>query len=264
LWSLPGGEPLGEFRHAVQINCLSLNPEGKLAVGCYFQCFLWDITSRKLDFDKSIGHIDSVCISNDSRLIAYAGSHRTTVYEGPLGDQVAEFYADRGHTFRSQGLAMSPDGKFLASCMDLDSCVGLWELPEGNFRSLPLPRYAQSLAVSPDGRMLVAGTVNSVCLWSLPPGDVARTLEVETPSPGHSRLDFYVEAVDFSADSRTLATLAWRVDRQSRVQIWRLPEGNLLHTIDHAGLASHCLKIAPNGRIVASGDKDGVVRIWGP
>lgn len=185
LWSLPGGELLGEFRRAVIINCLSLNPEGKLAAGGYFQCLLWDLKSKKLDFDKSTDHIDCVCISNDSRLVACAGSYFIEVYGGPLWDQVARFSANRGPSLQPQGLAMSPNGKYLASCMDLDHSIGLWELPEGNFRSLALPSYAQCLAVSPDGRMLVAGTENSACLWSLPAGDLTATLEVEAPRPDH-------------------------------------------------------------------------------
>jgi len=80
----------------------------------------------------------------------------------------------KGHTEWVNALAISPDGKLLASGSQ-DGTIKLWSLPEGvSLKTLERHTYwINALAISPDGKLLVSGSGdNTIKLWSLPGGEL--------------------------------------------------------------------------------------------
>ena len=64
--------------------------------------------------------------------------------------------------------AGSPEGKYFAFITRLDEEIGIWELDKGEIVSLKLGVGVNSVAFSPDGKMILTGNRdNNARLWSL-------------------------------------------------------------------------------------------------
>jgi WD40 repeat protein len=77
-----------------------------------------------------------------------------------------------GHTDGVQALAISPDGRLLASA-SLDRTLKLWSLPDGallNTLAVPTVLQGHAVVISPDGSLLISGGGIGIALWSLPEG----------------------------------------------------------------------------------------------
>ena len=105
------------------------------------------------------------------------------------------------------------------------------------------------LAYSPDGKLLVSGSADSIKIWDAQDGSELKTLL------GHK---MPVRSVCFSPDGNQLASGSW----DNSVKIWDVNSGVELATFsDHTDQVT-CVSFSPNGQIVASGSKDKTIRIW--
>jgi len=103
-------------------------------------------------------------------------------------------------------LDFSTDGELLAMAgarQGLDHVVRLWRVADGEpARDLPLTRAANSVAFSPDGQLVAAGTNDGVTVWQTSDWSVVATM---APLNEDGEPD-WVQAVAFSPDSGLLAT----------------------------------------------------------
>jgi WD40 repeat protein/uncharacterized caspase-like protein len=113
----------------------------------------------------------------------------------------------------------------------------------------------QSLAFSPDGRMLAtSGMDQSVYLWDVGSGKRIRELE------GH--LDS-VKSVAFSPDGRQIAT-AGNGALDNSIRIWDPSTGRQIRRLAGHESGSNAVAFAPNGRILCSGGSDNKVKLRDP
>ncbi len=145
-----------------------------------------------------------------------------------------------------------------------------WCNPELRRIALPSDAQSQSVAVSPDGRLLAVGCSAPFSLGtsesppvpayviSLPDGQVLHELG------GHRR---FVHAVTFRPDGKWLATLG----DEGTIRVWDTGSGHELRALvakTSGSLAQEVewagLRFSPNGRRLASATGDGLVRIWDP
>jgi WD40 repeat protein len=174
-----------------------------------------------------------------------------------------------GHEFGVQDLAISPDGRFLATTGTRynyeegdDPTVRLWDLQEPEPEKTPRVLSGhkgpvQSLAISEDGRYLVTGSVdNAARVWDLHAADPEKTVRV---FDGHIRP---VRDVAISPDSRYLVT------GSERVQLWDLQSAQPERTVrvlrreDGYGYGGR-LAISPDWRYVAVGNPlDNSACVW--
>jgi WD40 repeat protein len=166
-----------------------------------------------------------------------------------------------GHTAAVKSVALSPDGRTLASGSD-DHSVRLWDV--ATHRQLGSPLTAQPndvyfglprsspVAFSPDGKTLaIASGEKSVRLW-----DVARHRQLGRPLTGHTDA---VSSVAFSPDGKTLASGSW----DKSVRLWNVASHHQLGSpvTGHTD-GVNSVAFSPDGRTLASGSLDESVRLW--
>jgi serine/threonine protein kinase len=158
-------------------------------------------------------------------------------------------------------VAYSPDGKTIASG-DYDNRVLLWEPATGKEVWLNGHTGAvRALAFSPDGRILATGSHDkTVMLWNTSTGARVASLPYESDK---------VRGLAFSPDGATLV----KVGQDATIFSWNLPAGEgrpgLRWVAQDGGEPFdaekdqvRCVAFSPDGRVVATGNKRGQVRLW--
>jgi WD40 repeat protein len=160
-----------------------------------------------------------------------------------------------GHSGAVRSVAFSPSGKLLVSSGSTDQSIILWDVQAGTSVGGPLqaPAGVDSLAFSPDARLLVSGQADgSVVFW-----DVANHSQLGQPVGAHGGLD--VTSLAFSPDGRKLASAG----ADGMVVLWdvakQIPDGAPL-----SGQVGAVRTVAFNqdGTILASGGDDRRVHFW--
>jgi WD40 repeat protein len=151
-----------------------------------------------------------------------------------------------------RALALSPDGRRLATTGGDDGTVVVWAVGRGlesELRAEPVPAV-HCLAFSPDGATLVAGFRDAtVVLWDVATGAKRAVLR------GHAG---QVNYLAFSPDGTTLATGSG--DRS--IRLWDLASGQVKAILLGHPAPVSVLRFAPEGRTLASGCAGGLVKLW--
>ena len=168
--------------HGGPVRAIAVSPDGTRAVSGSFdtRAILWSLSSgsaeRVLRFHE--GAVNAVVFLRDGRLATSGEDARIAVWR-PGDEKPMTVFA--GHTAPVVGLAVSPDGRMLASAA-WDHTARLWPLAGGAPRVLEGHQQAvNGLAFTPDGRSLVtAGYDATLRLWPLGGGSPA---VVTLPTP---------------------------------------------------------------------------------
>lgn len=161
----------------------------------------------------------------------------------------------KGHTSGITSVAVSPDGRLLASASGLrNSHIQLWDL----VAQKEITTFEGAFAVfSPNGKMLTAirsapGKLNAneVQVWEI----ATRRERVSLLATGLGR------SLAFSPDSRLLAVGA--VNEDTNAYVWDLVSGEQRAVLRGHKTYVMATAFSPDGKVLATGSKDGAIKLW--
>jgi WD40 repeat protein len=257
---------------------------------------LWETATGRLVWEKPQRTGRTLAFSPDGKTLAISGFYNREITLWDL--QKNEFIRELPQNARS--MEFSKDGAMLAAAGQ-DAIVRLWDPRTGavlkEFKGHQGALYA--VAISSDGRLLASGGggdgtapgQNEVRLWDVATGkEIAQLHEDEGRQP---RLRGWVYSIDFSPDAALLAVASpyavriWDVARRKQIHCLSecshdaafSPVANRLALPGDFGIYDPqsgqqvaklsgdvdvygCVAYSHNGRLIASGNKDGYVQLW--
>jgi WD40 repeat protein/DNA-binding SARP family transcriptional activator len=256
LWDAADGTLLHPSftEHEGRVLSVAFSPDGRILAtgGADHKILLYDVATGEQISEPLVGHDNWV---RDLRFDA-AGD---VLYSAATGGSLIRWDMTRrklfdGHTDRVRSLALSPDGRTLATS-GFDARILLWDAATGKqLAELPTPHERSIIQVtySPDGRYLAAADAGGmVSLW-----DVEKRQLLRPPLTEHESV---LIGLAFSPDSRNLAV----GDFLGNLSIWDVASGELMSVTPdaHDGWAL-ALAFSPDGQTLASGGTDGHIQLW--
>lgn len=145
-------------------------------------------------------------------------------------------------------LAVSADGACLVSG-GLDGTVQLWNPERGELINSwrAHSKAVESVAISPNGTLIVTAGLDGASLWDAASG--TRIRAIGNPDA--------VRAVSFSPDGRWLAISAERM-----IHLWDVSTGKLVRSFHGHTQWVACVAFSPDSRRLVSGGGDATARLW--
>jgi WD40 repeat protein len=160
----------------------------------------------------------------------------------------------RGHKKKVNALALSPDGRTLAS-VSHDKTVRVWDTETGELRASfgGHKGIISSAAFSPDGTILAtADHGGRLFLRDAATTGVIRELE------GHTG---YIISVAFSADGRTLASAGGMERQIAEVRLWEVETGRLKKVLGGHSDWVLWTAFSPDNKLIGSGSYGEILLI---
>lgn len=250
--SVAGTEITSLTGHTQRINGMGLAHDGRTAATVSDDGTLkvWDYMSGS-EIATLVGHSNTVrgCAfspSSPSSLVSVADDSTAKIWD------VTATSLDASHSAWVNGVAFSHNGKSLASASD-DGTIKVWNTQtakcERTLRGAHTSTVA-SCAFLPDGRLVSAGTDNSVVVWDT-------DLRNYTELLGHSNA---VRSCATSDDGKYIATASW----DCTIKVWNARTLELESIFTGHEDWVDTVAFAPNGKLMVSGGRDNKVLMWNP
>ncbi|KZV95429.1 WD40 repeat-like protein [Exidia glandulosa HHB12029] len=202
-------------------------------------------------FEEEEGPLSVVWFSDGDRIAVGSATGTAGILSTSSGATIRRLNVHEGNV---NEVAISPDGRLLASCSD-DRTVGLWDAETGNAVGEPMlghTSYVYSVAFSPDGTHIASGSYDeTIRIWSCE----TRATVVE-PLHGHTR---GILSVAYSPDGSLIVSGSW----DKTIRVWDAQTGAcILGPLGGQADDINSVAFSPDGLRFVSGSDDNTVCIW--
>jgi WD40 repeat protein/tRNA A-37 threonylcarbamoyl transferase component Bud32 len=251
-WNAATGEFLEADESGQPLLCIDVHPEtGNYAISSTAGMVAIDnfrVQQTVAPFPVHRGAIYRVTFDPEGhRIVTASADYTATVLDARTN---AVLQTLRGHTGEVLGASFNPDGTQIATASH-DRTIKIWDTQTGGLLQTLEGHTGtvQRVYFSPDGRLLVsAGGDQTVRLWDTATWQTVRTLETDTP----------LDTVVFRPDGRLLA--AGGISGQ--IHLWETETGRRLELIAAHETPIYCLRISPNGKLLASCGEGVTAKVW--
>jgi len=222
---------------------------------------IWEVATGQLLHRIAVKGGGELTFSPDGRLLVtgcsrwWGGGGQTAFWE-VAAERKLEMPIDKSFC---RAFAFSPDGHLLAISSKASAKVEIWEVDAGRLLyELPEEKHGtNAVAFTRDAGILVTVGDHTINLWDAATGKNLRTTVIAPPAA----------FVVVSPDGRWVAREESQLDEKSQrvipigVNVFEASTGRLLHTLPHASIAS-AAAFSPDSHWIATGDEEGLVRLW--
>ena len=265
VFDLATGEQLpATMKHGSRILALAVSPGGTVlaSAGTGSSVKLWDAATGALHQTLNTGSHDigGVAFSPDGREIVSAGMNWN---QNPVPDLAKVWNTETGqllgtltgHTAGIWAVAWSPDGNLIATGSS-DKTVGVWDAH--TYQAIPaLQGHIDgvcSVAFSPDGKVIASGArvtggghPGEIRFWDAHTGQALANIAANGGA---------VTGLAYMHDGTLVS-----VGEDCAVKFW--DRTTLKRTIAPSGVAKVlCAAFSPDGKWIAAGGSDNVIKIW--
>jgi WD40 repeat protein len=241
------------------IKQIAFSPDGKTLAGLGGDHVvrLWDAATGdeilpRFGLEGPVTYVD---VSSDGRLVATGGGHGVQLWESNTGKELRRL---PGNQDLVGPIALSADGRILVSAAS-DKTICIWELATGQIlrRLRGHQNTIQSLVLAHDGKTLASSSCkNSVRVWDVASGNELRRIPVDFTKWDKFEVTRDHDHFAFSADSRTLITVARSKDSsadnyRTAVCFWDLASGTERQQAINGFIEGLCMAFSPDRKLAA-------------
>lgn len=240
--------------HTAEVYAVAWNPDGNqiASAGRDRTILVWNVNDSSIQhsFQGHSGTVSGLAWSPDGLHLASAG-HDATLRLWEVKSEKA-IHTITGHTNWVSHVAFSPDGSRLASSSN-DHSLRIWDPKTGKEiqKLTGHTKAVTSVCWSPDGtKLATSGDDRTVKVWSAITGKMSFSLRSHT-SP--------ILTVAWNPNKNQLASAGY----DSTVKVWDASAGPEVPVLtSHEASVEAIATCHGDSKVVASGDANGVVKIW--
>ncbi len=251
LWEIATGKMIRSFNgFRYGINSVAISPDGQLVIACSEkQIKVWKLESgdEVYTLEGHTGDVKCLAVSNNNRFLISGGDDKLIkIWDLATGKNLKTF---EGHTEGISSLALSPDGKFVISCSANDQSR-MWDMSTGSQSQTFDCNGALSLAISPDGKNVAFGGLETIQLW-----DIAKAEKINELK-GHK--DGWIRSLAYKSDRYTL--ISGGEDR--RLKLWNSISGKEEWSAGGFSQQVTSLALSASGDKLLVGNESGALNLW--